>query len=247
MTDGSGRTDSGGGGLSHLRDTLGNLYPKFPAVRNWPSASFSSLRSVVWLASSVLCRAQIRRHHIANLGRAHRGLFNSKQPRHPSGPEGAPVACRSGIALVNIQKYCAAMMINAGTTTGLAVASSGRWHRRTIRVPKRTPRAVASPHRPLDTPQHKQLAANQLDMLRNVTMVVADTGELDEIKRYTPQDCTTNPTLVLRALSSPSLQHLVAGHGRTPNELRYAHKVETSTNQHTVVDSGRMPMPPTAW
>jgi len=42
-----------------------------------------------------------------------------------------------------------------------------------------------------------------LDQLRTMTTVVADTGVLEDIKKFLPQDATTNPTLVLRALSGP--------------------------------------------
>lgn len=45
--------------------------------------------------------------------------------------------------------------------------------------------------------------ANALDQLRTMTTVVADTGILEDIKTYRPTDATTNPTLVLRALSGP--------------------------------------------
>lgn len=39
----------------------------------------------------------------------------------------------------------------------------------------------------------------QLDSLRNMTVVVADTGDIDAIKKYQPQDATTNPSLILSA------------------------------------------------
>lgn len=42
-----------------------------------------------------------------------------------------------------------------------------------------------------------------LDQLRSMTTVVADTGVIEDIKRLKPEDATTNPTLVLRALSGP--------------------------------------------
>jgi len=47
------------------------------------------------------------------------------------------------------------------------------------------------------------LRASALDQLRTMTTVVADTGILEDIKKYRPQDATTNPTLVYRALSGP--------------------------------------------
>jgi hypothetical protein len=34
---------------------------------------------------------------------------------------------------------------------------------------------------------------NQLEALKAVSVVVADTGEVELVKRYRPQDCTTNP------------------------------------------------------
>lgn len=44
--------------------------------------------------------------------------------------------------------------------------------------------------------------ASKLDQLRDMTVVVADTGDIDAVKRLKPQDCTTNPSLVLKALGS---------------------------------------------
>lgn len=34
---------------------------------------------------------------------------------------------------------------------------------------------------------------NQLGALRSMSVVVADTGELDLVRKWRPQDCTTNP------------------------------------------------------
>jgi len=42
-----------------------------------------------------------------------------------------------------------------------------------------------------------------LDQLRSMTTVVADTGELDAVRTYKPVDCTTNPSLVLKAFDNP--------------------------------------------
>ena len=49
-----------------------------------------------------------------------------------------------------------------------------------------------------------------LDQLREMTVVVADTGEVEAVKTYKPVDCTTNPSLVLNTLSDPSSESLVA-------------------------------------
>ena len=40
---------------------------------------------------------------------------------------------------------------------------------------------------------------NQLEHLKNMTVVVADTGDFDSIKQYIPTDATTNPSLILAA------------------------------------------------
>lgn len=49
-----------------------------------------------------------------------------------------------------------------------------------------------------------------LDQLREMTVVVADTGAMDAVKRYKPVDCTTNPSLVLAALKDPASEELIA-------------------------------------
>ncbi len=49
----------------------------------------------------------------------------------------------------------------------------------------------------------------KLDQLRAMTVVVADTGDLDAVRRLKPQDCTTNPTLLLKAAETPGCSGLV--------------------------------------
>jgi transaldolase len=51
---------------------------------------------------------------------------------------------------------------------------------------------------------------SKLDQLRAMTVVVADTGDIEAVRRLRPQDCTTNPSLVLRALSAPGSEARVA-------------------------------------
>ena len=50
---------------------------------------------------------------------------------------------------------------------------------------------------------------NQLDSLRELTVVVADTGDIDAIKQYKPQDATTNPSLILSAAALPQYAPLI--------------------------------------
>lgn len=44
--------------------------------------------------------------------------------------------------------------------------------------------------------------ASVLDQLRDMTVVVADTGDIDAVARLKPVDCTTNPSIVLKALGT---------------------------------------------
>ncbi len=48
-----------------------------------------------------------------------------------------------------------------------------------------------------------------LDQLRRLTTVVADTGELPAILTYKPEDATTNPSLILKAVSHPDYAGLL--------------------------------------
>ena len=41
---------------------------------------------------------------------------------------------------------------------------------------------------------------NQLEQLKQYTTVVADTGDFQSIKAYAPQDATTNPSLIRKAV-----------------------------------------------
>ena len=50
-----------------------------------------------------------------------------------------------------------------------------------------------------------------LDSLKRYTVVVADTGDIDAIRRHRPQDATTNPSLLLKAAQQPQYRALVDG------------------------------------
>jgi transaldolase len=50
---------------------------------------------------------------------------------------------------------------------------------------------------------------NKLEQLKQMTAVVADTGDIDAIKRFKPLDATTNPSLLLKAATLPAYQPLV--------------------------------------
>ncbi len=63
---------------------------------------------------------------------------------------------------------------------------------------------------------------NQLDQLRQHTTVVADTGNFKQLAQYAPQDATTNPSLILKAVQQPEyaplLAETVAAHAGRPLE-----------------------------
>lgn len=48
-----------------------------------------------------------------------------------------------------------------------------------------------------------------LEQLEEMTVIVADTGEAKLVKEHKPQDCTTNPSLVLAALASEDGEDLI--------------------------------------
>ena len=65
---------------------------------------------------------------------------------------------------------------------------------------------------------------NQLDALKQFTTVVADTGDFKQLAQFQPQDATTNPSLILKAVQKPEyaplLQQTVARwHGRGMDEV----------------------------
>ena len=51
---------------------------------------------------------------------------------------------------------------------------------------------------------------NQLDALRQLSTIVADTGDIEAIARFRPLDATTNPSLLLKAASLPGYAQLVS-------------------------------------
>ncbi len=51
---------------------------------------------------------------------------------------------------------------------------------------------------------------NQLDALKQFTTVVADTGDFRQMAAYQPQDATTNPSLILKAVQKPEYRPLLA-------------------------------------
>ena len=70
----------------------------------------------------------------------------------------------------------------------------------------------------------------QLDSLRSMTVVVADTGDIDAIKKYQPQDATTNPSLILSASALPQYAPLI------DEALAYA-KAQSADKAQQLIDA----------
>lgn len=65
-----------------------------------------------------------------------------------------------------------------------------------------------SPSATLDKNQ-TQATVSQLDQLKQFTKVVADTGDFATLKEYSPDDATTNPSLIFKAAQMPAYKALV--------------------------------------
>eukprot|EP01037_Dinobryon_pediforme_P035109 gene35109-41342_t len=50
---------------------------------------------------------------------------------------------------------------------------------------------------------------NQLEQLKQYTTIVADTGDFQAMKAFAPQDATTNPSLILKAVQKDEYKHLL--------------------------------------
>lgn len=55
------------------------------------------------------------------------------------------------------------------------------------------------------------MAKTELEQLRGMTTIVADTGEIAEIEKVKPQDATTNPSLITKAAQMPQYASIVDG------------------------------------
>ena len=53
------------------------------------------------------------------------------------------------------------------------------------------------------------MAKSKLEQLQSMTVIVADTGDIDAIRQYQPRDATTNPSLIYQAAQMPQYAHLV--------------------------------------
>ena len=65
-----------------------------------------------------------------------------------------------------------------------------------------------------------------LDSLKRYTTVVADTGDIEAMRRFRPQDATTNPSLLLKAAQQPAYRPLVEAALREAGQVAAAQRTE---------------------
>ena len=63
----------------------------------------------------------------------------------------------------------------------------------------------------MTSPAKANPMTNQLESLRRHSTIVADTGDIDSIARFRPQDATTNPSLILKAAQDARYGHILQG------------------------------------
>jgi transaldolase len=71
---------------------------------------------------------------------------------------------------------------------------------------------------------------NQLEQLQKMTTVVADTGDIEDIRKYQPEDATTNPSLILKAAQLESYAHLIdasVAYAKTQSEDQAQQVIDT--------------------
>ncbi|ABI72739.1 transaldolase [Shewanella frigidimarina] len=73
--------------------------------------------------------------------------------------------------------------------------------------------------------------ANALAQLKSFTTIVADTGDIEAIKRYQPEDATTNPSLILKASQIPEYAFLIE------NAIEWA-KTQSHSIEQQIEDAG---------
>ncbi|MCV2883508.1 transaldolase [Aestuariibacter sp. AA17] len=72
---------------------------------------------------------------------------------------------------------------------------------------------------------------NQLSALREITTVVADTGDIEAIRKYAPVDATTNPSLLLKAAQMEQYKPLI------DDAIAWA-KTQSDNTEQQVIDAG---------
>jgi transaldolase len=74
---------------------------------------------------------------------------------------------------------------------------------------------------------------SQLEQLKQMTTVVADTGDIEAIAKFQPQDATTNPSLLLKAAALPLYQNLLS------DAVTWAKEQSNDANQQVIDDADK--------
>jgi transaldolase len=80
----------------------------------------------------------------------------------------------------------------------------------------------------------QQSSHSKLQQLRAMTVVVADTGDIDAIRKYQPQDATTNPSLLFKAAQKPEYAGLIR------QSLEWAGKQDGSSQEQVAHATDRL-------
>lgn len=70
---------------------------------------------------------------------------------------------------------------------------------------------------------------SQLDELKKMTTIVVDTGDIDSIKKFSPTDATTNPSLILAAAQKTQYKHLIE------EAVNFCKKGKSPQEQHALL------------
>ena len=73
-----------------------------------------------------------------------------------------------------------------------------------------------------------------------MTVVVADTGDLEAIKKFHPRDATTNPSLILAAAQIPAYQSLIDEALTTSREMLGANASKTDVVKEALDESSSL-------
>ena len=83
--------------------------------------------------------------------------------------------------------------------------------------------------------------ASQLEQLKSFTTVVADTGDFKQLAQFAPQDATTNPSLILKAVQKPDyaplLAETVAAHRSEPMDVIVDNTLAPSIPKQAAVEA----------
>ena len=84
---------------------------------------------------------------------------------------------------------------------------------------------------------------NQLDGIKQFTTVVADSGDIESIRHYQPEDATTNPSLLLKAAGLAHFSHLIddaLAYGKQRGKTQEQQVAEASDTPYSAASAIRL-------